>query len=298
MAKSRKQRRFSYVSVDVFTRRALEGNQLAVFLDGRKLSSAEMQSIAREMNFSETTFILPQPAATEKKQGVKVRIFTPQEELPFAGHPTLGTAYVLRAKNRRPEVTLDLRAGKIPVRFENRVGALFGEMRQRQPEFGAIHDRNAIAAAIGLKADDLDPDLPIETVSTGFPFCIVPVRRLDVLKKLQLQWSRAEAYLNQSDARFFYLVSRETEDPKATLHARMIFYAGEDPATGSAAGCAAAWMVAHGVLASGAQGMIEQGIEAHRPSQIFVRADRAGSKATNVRVGGYVVEVMRGELTL
>lgn len=297
MARATK-RRFSYVSVDVFTRRALEGNQLAVFLDGRKLSSAEMQRIARETNFSETTFILPQPAATETKQGVKVRIFTPQEELPFAGHPTLGTAYVLRGKNRSPEVTLDLRAGRIPVRFENRAGALFGEMRQREPEFGKVHDGDAVAAAIGLKADDLESDLPIQTVSTGFPFCIVPVRRLEVLRKLQLQWSRAEAYLKQSDARFFYLVSRETEDPKATLHARMIFYAGEDPATGSAAGCATAWMVAHGVLASGEQGMIEQGIEAQRPSQIFVRADRNGSKATNVCVGGYVVEVMRGELTL
>ena len=297
MAKSAKQR-FSYVVVDVFTRRALEGNQLAVFTDARQLDAPQMQAIAREMNFSETTFVLPQPAAIEKKQGFKVRIFTPQEELPFAGHPTLGTAYVLQAKNRAAEITLDLRAGKIPVRFENRSGALFGEMRQREPEFGKVHAREPVAAAIGLKADELESNLPIQTVSTGFPFCIVPVRRLEVLRGLQLQWPRAEAYLKQSDARFFYLVSRETEDPKATLHARMIFYNGEDPATGSAAGCATAWMVANGVLASGKQGMIEQGIEARRPSQLFVRAERNGSKATNVRVGGYVVEVMRGELML
>jgi trans-2,3-dihydro-3-hydroxyanthranilate isomerase len=297
MAKSAKQR-FSYVVVDVFTRRALEGNQLAVFTDARQLDAPQMQAIAREMNFSETTFVLPQPAAIEKKQGFKVRIFTPQEELPFAGHPTLGTAYVLQAKNRAAEITLDLRAGKIPVRFENRSGALFGEMRQREPEFGKVHAREPVAAAIGLKADELESNLPIQTVSTGFPFCIVPVRRLEELRGLQLQWPRAEAYLKQSDARFFYLVSRETEDPKATLHARMIFYNGEDPATGSAAGCATAWMVANGVLASGKQGMIEQGIEARRPSQLFVRAERNGSKATKVRVGGYVVEVMRGELML
>lgn len=291
-------RRFSYVVVDVFTRRALEGNQLAVLTDARKLSSAEMQTIAREMNFSETTFVLPQTAAVEKKQGVKVRIFTPQEELPFAGHPTLGTAYVLHGKNHAQEIVLDLRAGKIPVRFENRDGAVFGEMRQNEPQFGEVHDRDTVAAAIGLKSEDLDADLPIETVSTGFPFCIVPVRRLDTLRRLQLQWTRAEAYLKQTDARFFYLVSRETEDAKATVHARMIFYNGEDPATGSAAGCATAWMVAHSLLPSGKQGMIEQGIEARRPSQLFVRADRNGSKATNVRVGGYVVDIMRGELTL
>src|ERR1051326_513062 len=209
MAKSAKQR-FSYVVVDVFTRRALEGNQLAVFTDARQLDAPQMQAIAREMNFSETTFVLPQPAAIEKKQGFKVRIFTPQEELPCAGHPTLGTAYVLQAKNRAAEITLDLRAGKIPVRFENRSGALFGEMRQREPEFGKVHAREPVAAA----------------------------------------------------------------------------------------GCATAWMVANGVLASGKQGMIEQGIEARRPSQLFVRAERNGSKATKVRVGGYGVEVMRGELML
>jgi trans-2,3-dihydro-3-hydroxyanthranilate isomerase len=294
MAKRGKQ--LSFLTLDVFTRRALEGNQLAVFTDARKLSTAEMQRVAREMNLSETTFVLPRPAAVEKKQGIKVRIFTVTEELPFAGHPTLGTAFALRGQGRQEEVVLDLKAGSVPVRFAKRSGAVFGEMRQREPQFGQSHNREAIAQVIGLNTDDLDSELPIQTVSTGFPFCIVPVRRLEVLKRIQFPWARVAKYAQQTDARFLYLVSRETEDAKATLHARMIFYNGEDPATGSAAGCATAWMVAHGVLACGEQGMIEQGIEAGRPSQIYVRAERKNGRVSNVRVGGYVVEVMRGEL--
>lgn len=294
---SRKQRRLAFVKVDVFSSRPLEGNQLAVFTDARGLRDSAMQALAREMNLAETTFVLPRPAAAEKKQGVKVRIFTVAEELPFAGHPTLGTAFVLRKSNQR-EVTLDLKVGKIPVSFEQLKGNLFGEMKQRDPVMGSIHDKRGVAQAAGLHPEAIDPNLPVQTVSTGVPFVIVPLRGLETIRNLAPGWKHMAEYLERSDAKFFYFASRETVDPSARLHARMIFYNGEDPATGSAAGCCAAWMVAHGVAKSDERVLIEQGLEIRRPSRIFVRATHTGNGIVNVRVGGNVVPVMRGEVLL
>lgn len=287
------------VQVDVFTDRALTGNSLAVFRDGHGLTTEQMQAIAREMNLSETTFILPGHPAREKEDGVRVRIFTVQEELPFAGHPTLGTAFVLRGQSGAPEVRLALNVGTVPVRFEDRPGqAAFGEMTQRNPEFGVIHAPEAVAEATGLHVSDFDPSLPIETVSTGLPYTIVALRSLQTLQHLHFDGQRAGEYLARSGGKFFYFVSRETVAPNARLHARMLFYNGEDPATGSAAGCCAAWMVAHGVAVSEEQVMIEQGLEMHRPSCIFVRATTRDNQIINVRVGGNCVEVLRGEVTL
>ena len=291
------------VQVDVFTDRALTGNSLAVFLDGRGLSTEKMQALAREMNLSETTFILPGDAAAEKTRGVRVRIFTVQEELPFAGHPTLGTAFVLRGQGGAAEVRLELNVGTVPVRFSQEPAQpVFGEMTQRDPEFGAIHNVDDIARLTGLSAADFDDSVPIQTVSTGFPFTIAALRSLKTLQNLRLDPYRAAEYLAPSGAKFFYFVCRETVDPKARLHARMIFYNGEDPATGSAAGCCAAWMVAHSVAASDEQVLIEQGLEMHRPSRIFVRAtkskDGQDNHVANVRVGGNCVEVLRGEVTI
>lgn len=287
------------IQLDVFTDHALTGNALAVFLDGRGLSTEQMQALARETNLSETTFIMPGDPAAEKERGVRVRIFTVQEELPFAGHPTLGTAFVLREQSGAPEVRLDLNVGTVPVRFEPAPGQpLFGEMTQKNPEFGAIHDRQAIAPFTNLSPADFDDSVPIQSVSTGVPFAIAAVRSLDKLRSLRLDLNRAGEYLAQSGGKFLYFVCRETVDPKARLHARMLFYNGEDPATGSAAGCCAAWMVAHGVAASDERVMIEQGLEMHRPSRIFVRATKKDNQVITVRVGGNCVEVLRGEVTL
>jgi len=287
------------VQVDVFTDRALTGNSLAVFLDGRGLGTEQMQALAREMNLSETTFILPGDAAAEKARGVRVRIFTVQEELLFAGHPTLGTAFVLRGQTDAPEVRLDLNVGTIPVRFtQEPAQPAFGEMTQKNPEFGAIHDAQTVARLTGLNAADFDDSAPIQTVSTGVPFTIAALRSLKTMQNLRLDLDRSTEYLARSGGRFFYFVCRETVDPKARLHARMIFYNGEDPATGSAAGCCAAWMVAHGVAASDEQVLIEQGLEVHRPSCIFVRATKQDNQVVNVRVGGNCAEVLRGEVTL
>src|SRR6266542_2722085 len=153
--------RFPFVQFDVFTSRPLEGNPLAVFPDGRGLTDAEMQAIAREMNLSETTFILPRDGATDKARGVRVRIFTVQEELPFAGHPTLGTAFALREQTGVAEIKLDLNVGTIPVRFEDSGGQpALGEMTQVEPVFGQTFDRSKIAEVTGIPVEDIDPELP------------------------------------------------------------------------------------------------------------------------------------------
>ena len=286
------------MQLDVFSNRLFEGNPLAVFLDGRGLSDEEMQALAREMNLSETTFILPREAAVEDARGVRVRIFTVQEELPFAGHPTLGTAFQLRGSTGMREVALDLNVGKVPVRFEEKPGQpVFGEMTQIDPKFGERHDREAVVRACGLVDGDIDPSLPIETVSTGVAYTVVPIRGLKIMSTLHVDMRGSQEYLDRSEGKFFYFVCRETVDPAAKLHARMMFYNGEDPATGSAAGCAAAWMVAHEVARADERVLIEQGVEMKRPSRIFVRASRKDDRVVNVRVGGNVVEVLRGEVS-
>jgi trans-2,3-dihydro-3-hydroxyanthranilate isomerase len=310
---SNTKRRLPFVQVDVFTSVPLEGNQLAVFADGRCLSDVEMQALAKETNLSETTFILPRDAATERERGVRVRIFTTTEELPFAGHPTLGTAMVLRNEALRndalrndaqrgnggaEEIALDLNIGRIPVRFSTCDGLPFGLMTQRDPEFKSKHSREDVAHAAGLAVNDIADDLPIQTVSTGNAFAIVPLKSLSVLQNLSPTWANMKAYLDKSDAKFFYFVSRETLNPEAKLQSRMIFYNGEDPATGSAAGPCAAWAVQYGVVPADQQVMMEQGVEMKRRSRIFFSAGRNGDKIVNVRVGGHVIEVARGEFTL
>ena len=292
-------KKLAMVQVDVFTDRALEGNSLAVFLDGRNLSTEQMQALAREMNLSETTFILPGDIAKEREQGVRVRIFTVQEELPFAGHPTLGTAFVLRGQTGAADVKLALNVGTVPVHYEDGDGQPgFGEMTQKDPEFGTAHDRATVARVLGLDASDFDQNFPIQTISTGVPFAIAPVSSLKRLQGLHIDVPRALDYLSRSGAKFFYFVCRETVDPQARLHARMFFYNGEDPATGSAAGCCAAWAVAHEVVPSDERVLIEQGVEMLRPSRIFVRATKRDNQIINVRVGGNCVQVLRGEVTL
>src|SRR5436309_531175 len=302
-------RSYEFVQLDVFTQTPLAGNPLAVFSDARGLNDGEMQALAREMNLSETTFILARDAATEAREGKKVRIFTVEEELPFAGHPTLGTALHLYAsESRKPaEITLDLKAGKIPVRFtanpenagRNRVdGHVFGEMRQRDPEFGNPLSREEVAGVIGIAVDEISSDSPIQPVSTGLAFTIVPFRNQQTPSNLRFSYAQAAEFLRNTTANFFYFLWPERREGRLEARARMFFYGGEDPATGSAAGCAASWMVQHGVAKSDEQVVIQQGIECRRPSEMHVRATREGGRVTNVRVGGYAVEILRGTVVL
>jgi trans-2,3-dihydro-3-hydroxyanthranilate isomerase len=296
-------RKFSFATVDVFTKRPLEGNPLAVFPDASGLADGEMLAIAREFNLSETTFVIRRDKPIERVKGIRTRIFTKREELPFAGHPTLGTAAVLRGMGTgggypQDEVALELNVGRIPVRFSSRGGQAFGEMTQIEPTFGSVHDRERVAEAIDVPVQELDGALPIQTVSTGLPFAIVPFRRLATLQQWSPNSRRMEEYLQQTDAEYFYAICRETVAPDAQLHARMVYHGVDDPATGSAAGPIAAWMVRYGLVGPGSPIEVEQGLEIDRPSRIYARADRVGEKVTNVRVGGFCAHVLRGELEL
>ena len=307
-------RRFQCVQIDVFTSRRLEGNPLAVFTDARGLTDSEMQDLARETNLQETTFIFPRDIATEREHGVKVRIFVPNQEIPFGGHPTLGTAMVLRnlhasQKSRSAhgrdvaEITLDLQVGKIPVVFRaDPSGSLFGEMHQVDPTFGPVHDRESMAALLDLSASDIASDAPIQTVSTGLFFIIVPIKNRSTLERLTVAPQKAYDYLKRqnlpSGLADFYYITRDTGDSKIGLRSRGIFSTGEDPATGSAAGCTAAWMVRYGIVKPEETVHILQGAEIKRPSHIFVRASRDGDNIKNVRVGGYAVQIMEGTFSL
>ena len=294
---SNKTRKMPFMQLDVFTSVPLEGNQLAVFPDARGLTDTEMQALAREMNLSETTFVHPRDPATEREKGVRVRIFTVSEELPFAGHPTLGTAMVLRGSGEAEKVVLDLNVGQIPVQFTTKDGLPFGQMTQRNPEFGQTHSREDVARAAGIPLSEIAGDAPIQTVSTGNAFAMVPLASLSALQKLAPTWSSMHSYLSRTDAKFFYFVSRETLNHEAKLQARMIFYGGEDPATGSAAGPCIAWAVQHGVIAPDEQALIEQGVEMKRKSRIYAAAGKIDCKVVNIRVAGHAIEVARGEIT-
>ncbi len=297
-----------YSVLDVFAERPLEGNPLAVFHDARSLSDAEMQALARETNLAETTFILPGEPEEELRDGVRVRIFTTQEELPFAGHPTLGTAtwlYFNHPLLRGAEtITLRLNVGPITVRFSPREDSEVGvraTMQQNDPVFGATHDRAAVARALGLREQDLSIDHPPQTVSTGLPFCIVLLASLEASTRLQVSQRDAVAVLAEGDAKFFYCIAQAHTYERIDgphWHARMQFYSGEDPATGSASGCCIAWLVKHGLAATGQATVIEQGIEIKRPSRIVAQASLAGDEVRSVRVSGRTVPVAEGRFFL
>ena len=302
---SQGQRVLEYGQMDVFAESTLEGNMLAVFADARGLTDGEMQALARETNLSETTFILPGDPEGERERGVRVRIFTTREELPFAGHPTLGTASWIWLNHQEfrgaAEIRLDLKVGTIPVRFtvpEPGTDGVFAEMRQRDPEFLGVHDKKQVAAALGLAAEDLSEELPVQTVSTGMPFCVVPLRSLTVAARLALPQDLSEKYLKEHGAKFFYCITPAHPDSGADWHARMQFYGSEYPATGSAAGCAIAYLVRQGRAASGQRIVIEQGIEMKRPSRIHAHAILADGAVRDVYVGGRTIEVAKGRYFL
>jgi trans-2,3-dihydro-3-hydroxyanthranilate isomerase len=288
-----------YFVVDVFTDTALKGNPLAVVMNDAGLSTEQMQAMAREFNLSETTFVERRIAAVEKIEGVRVRIFTTQEELPFAGHPTLGTASVLRLK--APEafdgdtVRLALNVGTVPVRFDGE--GLFGEMTQRDPEFGAELNPRDVARLTGLDELDLDPGLPPQIVSTGTAFAIVALRSDEALGRLKVNQEEATAWLRTQGARWFYVLG-PTGGQAQAWRARMQFNGGEDPATGSAAGCAISYLVRHGAVASGELIALRQGVEIGRPSEIYLSAKIVLSRVTDVRVAGSTVVVATGRFFL
>lgn len=292
-----------YFVVDVFTETPLAGNPLAVVMNTCGLATEQMQAIAREFNLSETTFVERRNVAVERAEGVRVRIFTPQEELNFAGHPTLGTASVL--KLRAPEtvventVTLALNVGAVPVRYGQ--DGLFGEMTQRDPEFGVELDAGEVARLAGLGADDLDPKLPPQIVSTGTAFAIVVLRSAVALARLRVSQQESTPWLRERGGRWFYVLAPalvQGQGPPQEWRARMQFYGGEDPATGSAAGCAISYLVARGAVASGECMHVRQGVEIGRPSDLFLSAKIQSARVADVRVAGSTVAVATGRIFL
>ena len=294
-----------YALVDVFAEQPLEGNMLAIFTDARGLSTDQMQALARETNLAETTFILPaNDPEQERTAGVRVRIFTTREELRFAGHPTLGTASWLHLHHPvlrgAQSITLTLDVGPITVRFKPQqpgVPGVYGTMQQADPTFGNVFPPTEIARLFNMPSEDFDPVHPIQTVSTGMPFCIVPMRSLAALQRLEIPQAAANAWLARSDAKFFYCLAR-AETPGVDFHARMQFYNGEDPATGSAAGCAIAWLVRHHLVASAHPTVLEQGLEIRRPSRLYVQATATNGKIIDVFVGGRTIQVASGRFLL
>jgi trans-2,3-dihydro-3-hydroxyanthranilate isomerase len=293
-------RKLRYHLVDVFTDRQFGGNPLAVFTNGRGIPAERMQAIAKELNLSETTFVLP---PEDNANDYRVRIFTPGQELPMAGHPTVGTTYVLAREHlierggEGAETTIKLEegVGTIPVRIEWRGGgeARFIEMQQPRPTFGArVEDMAAVAEMLSIDGDEIDAALPLEVVSCGVPFLYVPVRSLRAVRSIKFRTDVWESKLKAVVPPEVFVFTREVEFPGSTVHSRM-FAPGmgiyEDPATGGASGPLGCYLVKHGVVPCDegeAAILSEQGIEMGRPSFIHVRIAREGEEITGVRVGG------------
>jgi len=286
--------------VDVFAERRYAGNPLAVVLDAGDVAAESMQAFAREMNFSETTFVT---SIEMRDRGYDVRIFTPREEVPFAGHPTLGTAFVIRrelAGEACHSVVLNLAVGSIPVTFESDAGG--GEllwMRQVAPEFGESVDVDSMAAVLGLETSDFDGRHPIQEVSTGLPVLIAPLRGLDAVKRCRVDRSRYDALVRDRRAKCVMVFCAETYDAENDLNARVFadyFGVPEDPATGSANGCLAGYLARFRYLGGASvAARVEQGCEIGRPSLLYLRATERGAEI-DVQVGGRVRPCAHGVL--
>ena len=279
---------------DVFTTQRYGGNQLATFVDCGSLTDVEMQQIAREINFSETTFIT---SRQPRDGGYDVRIFTPKAEVEFAGHPTIGTAHIIRNKLRLTEtneITLNLRVGKITVSFS---GTSTVWMRQIPPRFGKQLDANALARVLDIAASDIDPRFPIEEISTGFPTLVVPLKNLKALKHAKINKENYFALVTDAWAKLILVFSTEGYEPGQSLSVRAFadYYGiAEDAATGSSNGCLAAYIVRHEVLGSAHLDVLAgQGYEMGRPSTLALRASKT-DYGIEVSVGGRVIDVAEG----
>jgi trans-2,3-dihydro-3-hydroxyanthranilate isomerase len=286
---------------DVFTGEQLRGNGLAVVLDARGLPEETLGAMAREFGQSETTFVYPRSGTLDWSRGFRTRIFSKAgTDMKFAGHPTLGTAFALWARKRKrsegSKVSLDLPVGLIPVRFQrDSTGAWEGEMEQVDPVFAERHDARVVAPLLGIPLDAIDTSVPIQCVSTGRPNLMVLVKSLEAVAGAVFDWRGLDAYFANGDReRGIYLLTREVITPKAAFHARKVTRSGDDPVTGSAAGCAISWLVKHGLVKTGERIVIEQGSEVGRLGELFAVADRVGDEVKRVRIGGRAVRSVRG----
>lgn len=281
--------------VDVFAERKFEGNQLAVFLCENELGDSEMQKIAKEMNYSETTFI------TSVKD-YSVRIFTPDVELSFAGHPTLGTSFVIQSeiiKSNIKTLLLNLKIGQIPVLFKYKSGTVEEIwMEQNIPAFGKFFTPDIIADVIYLNEDDIDIRFPIQEVSTGLPFIIVPLRNLEALRRARIEKEKFLDFVEHTSAKSILVFCPEARKKGNHLSVRVFTEVPgfEDPATGSGNGCLAAYLTHHQYFGKNSVDIrVEQGYEVGRPSLLLLRAEEKEGQIS-VSVGGKVFIVAKGEL--
>ncbi len=281
--------------VDVFAERKFEGNQLAVFICEKGITDSEMQKIAKEMNYSETTFIT-------SVENYNVRIFTPDIELPFAGHPTLGTAYVIQKeliKSNIKTLLLNLKIGQIPVLFKYKSGdAEEIWMEQKVPAFGQFFDTELIANTIFLREEDIDIRFPIQEVSTGLPFIIVPLKTLDALKRARVEREKFFDLVENTNAKSILIFCPETRKKGNHMSVRVFTEVPgfEDPATGSGNGCLAAYLVHHQYYGKSSVDIrVEQGYEIGRPSLLLLRSEEKEGQIS-VSVGGKAYIIAKGEL--
>jgi len=286
--------------VDVFAEKKYAGNQLAVVRDAAGLSDSNMQNITKEMNYSETTFIL---SDEQRDGGYDVRIFTPAREVPFAGHPTLGTAYIIQQeiiKEPVEKTILNLKVGQIPVTF-NYTGKEKDVLRMKQiePTFGQIIEPEPISEMLGINKSDIDERFPVHEVSTGMYFIIVPLKTLDAVKQAKVNKDKYFKLIENTQAKAVLVFCPETYSPKNDLNVRVfVDYFGipEDPATGSGNGCLAGYLVKHRYFGKDRIDIrTEQGYEIARPSLLYLKAENKDGQI-NISVGGKVVMVARGEL--
>ncbi len=301
-----------YYFVDVFAEKKYSGNQLAVFRNAEGLTKEQMQTIAFEINFSETTFI-----ATDEVRngGFDVRIFTPGAEIPFAGHPTLGTTYIIKEKilqQNAERIILNLGVGQIPVDLTYANASLSDLwMKQKNPTFINTLSPEEVIPVLGISAVDLDANFPIEEVSTGIPFIIVPLKSLDVLRKIEVNRERYNEFIhrynpdlenpdvNNTPATAFFVFCPEAYEAENDLNARMFdgfFGIPEDPATGSANGCFLSYLLKHNYFKKSELNLrVEQGYEIKRPSLIKIRGKKLSETEFDIFVGGKVQMVANGE---
>jgi len=289
----------TFCIVDVFAEEKFAGNQLAVFRFVKQLSDEQMQRIAKEMNYSETTFIL---SDEERDGGYDVRIFTPETEVPFAGHPTLGTAFVIQSeiiKKPVKEVVLNLKAGKIPVSFTYTGDSVTLWMKQLQPIFGEKFDADFVSEILNLDVSDVNASFPIQEVSTGLPVVIVPLRTLEAVKKARINKDKYFEFIKDIEAKLILVFCPETYSKTNDLNVRVFadqYGIPEDPATGSANGCLAGYLVKHRFFGTYRIDLkVEQGYEIGRPSLLYLRGEKK-KQEISVYVGGKVEIIGIGKL--
>lgn len=287
--------------VDVFAEKKYQGNQLAVVNVRKSITDSEMQKFTSEIHFSETTYILSEEA---RNGGYDMRIFTPQTEVPFAGHPTLGTAYIIQQEIIRESVktvVLNLKVGQIEVdiTYRRALPDLLW-MKQINPVFGQVFKRETLAKVLNIDVNTMDDKFPVQEVSTGLPFIIVPLKMLKTVSGIEINRDAYFALIKKTQSKAILVFCPQTGNLHNDLHVRVFCdYYGmpEDPATGSANGCLAGYLVKHRFFQNTDISIrVEQGLEIGRPSLLHLKAKEIDKEHIEVKVGGKVIPVARGEI--